>query len=619
MLQWKEGFLALLFLVCFSNTSLAQQDNFVSGTAVDDQLVEKALSQAIYTKPEWSALLHVDQDKPYINDAHFLLSLPNFSVKNELILDLKTILNPLTHDEFICKFPARTLWLQQQLQLEPISFTQCTDFTNYLDNAPVDQIKLVYVAENITQPSSMMGHVLLQLSGLNKNNKHVDHAVSFYTDVSGINAPKFMFQALVTGKKGYFSLTPLNEKLERYHHQEQRNIWTYDLNLTDEQKQRIQYHIWELKTAPLTYYFKGYNCATLTHFVLATTGNQKIINSFGAILSPLDIAKSVDAAQIVKSTTLSPSDTFAIRMLTDQYDSVWQKNLKAAIDNNSLTTLIEKTASPVDQFVMYQVASRYRDFLQDQGRLQAIGNSQDQQLEESKPFVRDFVIDLSQYKNPLKAPNDSQLSIGAGYDNQQHVLKLDYLPTAQKLEDDNSQSASEHELLLGNVGLKYLMQTHQLKIDYINLYSMSSLIPVDVFTGVISGQLSLTYAPRFDSSMRERQSTTLEGGAGLTKQLMPNLTVSALLLGGVDYFDYQVQAHVSPSLTAIANERWDMKSIIQYQRIYSTEQFSRPYNAIKLTQSKRINSEYSVQLSYDNFWNTERSKFAYTLMLKKIF
>ena len=140
-----------------------------------------------------------------------------------------------------------------------------------------------------------------------------------------------MFQALVTGKKGYFSLTPLNEKLERYHHQEQRNIWTYDLNLTDEQKQRIQYHVWELKTAPLTYYFKGYNCATLTHFVLATTGNQTIIDSFGAILSPLDIAKSVDAAQIVKNTTLSPSDTFAIRMLTDQYDSVWQKNLKAAI------------------------------------------------------------------------------------------------------------------------------------------------------------------------------------------------------------------------------------------------------------------------------------------------
>jgi hypothetical protein len=240
-------------------------------------------------------------------------------------------------------------------------------------------------------------------------------------------------------------------------------------------------------------------------------------------------------------------------------------------------------------------------------------------FEQSKALVGEFVIDLSHYKDPLKAPNDSQLSIGAGDDNHQHEIKLDYLPTAQKLEDDNSQSASEHELLLGNIGLKYLTQSHQLKIDYIDLYSMASFIPVDIFTAGISGKMSLTYAPRFDSSLREQQSTTLEGGAGLTKQIMPNLTVSALALAGVDYVDHRIRAHVTPSVTVIANERWDMKSVIQYQRIYSAEQFNRPYNAMKWIQSKRINSEYSVQFSYENYWNPERTQSAYALMLKKIF
>jgi hypothetical protein len=620
MRQSKEGFLALLFLVCLSNVVKAQQIN-VAPTAnfTDDLLAEKAVSQKIYMNPEWSALLHVDHNKPYINDAHFLLSLPHFSLKNELILDLNEIQNPLSHDEFICKFPARTLWLQQQLQLAPISFTQCKDFINYLHNAPADTIKLVYVAENITQPSSMMGHVLLQISGLNKSNKYVDHAVSFYTDVSGFNAPKFMFQALVTGKKGYFSLTPLSEKLERYHHEEQRNIWTYELSLTDEQKQRIQYHIWELKTAPLTYYFKGYNCATLTHFILATTGNPAIEEDFGAILSPLDIAKSVNTAHMVENTTLSPSDSFAIRMLSGQYSQTWQKNLKKAIQNDTVAKLIKNTQSPVDRFVMYQITSHYKDFLHDQGTIKAGDNALDQQLEQSKASVSDFVIDLSQYKNPLKAPNDSQLSIGTGYDDQKHEIKLDYLPTSQKLEDDNSQSASEHELLLGNVGLKYLTQSHQLKIDYINLYSMASFIPVDVFTGGISGQMSLTYAPRFDTSLREQQSTTFEGGAGFTKEVIPNLTVSALALAGTDYMDHQILVHVTPSFTVIANERWNMKSVIQFQRIYSTEQFNSPFNAIKWIQSKRINKEYSIQMNYENYWNSERSQTAYSLMLKKIF
>lgn len=564
-------------------------------------------------------MLHVYNNKPHIKDARFLLSWPDFSLKNELRLNLKAMLNQKDQPAFICKFPARTLWLQQQLQLPPISFAQCLDFIDYLENAPVDQIKLVYVAENITQPSSMMGHVLFQLSGLNKKNKYVDHAVSFYTDVSGFNAPKFMFQATVTGKKGYFSLSPLNEKLERYHHQEQRNIWTYGLDLTDAQKQRIQYHVWELKTAPLTYYFKGYNCATLTHFILATTGNPEIEHQFSGILTPLDIAKSVDTAHMITSTTLQPSDTFAIRMLSDQYSRAWQKNLKTAIENRSVKALIEQTSSPVDQFVMYQIASHNRDFIKDKGLLKSDDQTLDQQLELSKPLVRDFVIDLSQYKNPLISPNDSQISIGGGYDNHQFEIKMDYLPTAQKLEDDNRQSASERELLLRNIGLKYLTQQHKLKIDYLKLYSMSSFIPVDMFTGGISGQLSMTYEPRFNASLQKKQSTTLEGGAGFTYQIMPNLNISALGLLGVDYFDHRLNAHIAPSIGLIANEKLDMKSVIQYQRVYQTEQFNRPYNLIRWIQSKRLNPEYSVQLSYENVWNTQRSQSSSALMLKKIF
>ncbi len=619
---WKESFLALLFLVIYSPLSVyAQPFNTASEQVVSDEtlLVKKAVDDEIYNKAEWSALLHVYNNKPYIKDVRFLLSWPDFSLKNELRLNIQAMLNQKNNQAFICKFPARTLWLQQQLQLPSVSFTQCTDFIEYLDNAPVDQIKLVYVAENITQPSSMMGHVLLQLSGLNKKNKYVDHAVSFYTDVSGFNAPKFMFQATVTGKKGYFSLSPLNEKLERYHHQEQRNIWTYELALTEEQKQRIQYHVWELKTAPLTYYFKGYNCATLTHFILATTGNTEIENHYGAILTPLDIAKSVDAAHMIASTTLQPSDTFAIRMLSDQYPHAWQKNLKTAIENRSVKALIEKTSTPVDQFVMYQIASHDRDFMKDKGLLKADDQTLDQQLELSKPLIRDFVIDLTQYKNPLISPDDSQISIGGGYNNHQSEIKLDYLPTAQKLEDDSSQSASERELLLGNIGLKYLVKEQKLKIDYLKLYSMSSFIPVDVFTGGISGKLSITYEPRFDTALQEQQSTTIEGGAGLTYQIMPNLSVSALGLLGVDYLDHRLSAHVAPSIGLIANEKFDMKSVIQYQRVYQTEQFNRPYNSIKWIQSKRLNSEYSVQFSYGNVWNNERSQSSSTLMLKKIF
>ncbi|AXI02103.1 lipoprotein N-acyltransferase Lnb domain-containing protein [Aquirhabdus parva] len=587
-------------------------------TADSDQIVDQALSQKLEQRLEWQALLHVHDQEPYIKDNQFLLSWPRFSLANELTKNISALLSA-NNTTYICKFPARAIWLQQQLQLPPISFAQCPDFLEYLDNAPADEIKLVYVSDNITQPSSMMGHVLIQFSGINQKNQHVDHAISFFTDVQGVNAPKLMFEAMVTGKKGYFSLTPLQEKLERYRHREQRNIWTYDLRLTDEQRQRIQYHVWELKTAPLTYYFSRYNCATLTHFMLATTGDAEVSKRFSHMLTPLDIVKSSDAAHLIVGTTLLPADKFAIRMLSDSYSPSWQRKLKSAVDHQALKQLIESTPSPEEKFVIYQVASHYRDYRIDQGKVAADQAEFNTQFEQSKPLVQDFSIDLSQYKSPLKAPDDSQFSVGSGYDNHQYDIRLDYLPAAQKLEDDNSQSASEHELLLGNIGLKYLTQEKKLKLDYLKLYSMTSYIPYDVLTGGISGKFSMSYEPHVDYRLTEQHATTIEGGAGLTHQVMPNLSISVLGLVGIDYFQHGVSAHVSPSLGLIANEKYDMKSVIQYQRIYTTQQFSQPYNSIKWIQSKRFTPELSLQFTFEQFWNNDKQKTAYALMLKKMF
>jgi len=583
-----------------------------------EQLIKLAFNLKLDQNLEWRALLHAHGNTSYINDRSFLLSWPHFSTANELKSNIDALVKHTNNNPYLCRFPARAMWLQQHLQLPELSFNHCRDFVDYLQHVPADSLKLNFISENITHPSSMMGHVLLQLSGVNAQGRAVDHAVSFYTDISGINAPKILFEAMVTGKKGYFALTPLNEKLERYLHREQRNIWTYDLSLTPEQRQRIQYHVWELKTTPIKYYFSHYNCGTLTHFVLATTGNPSIYASFSATVTPQDIVKSLSAAHMIANTTLLPSDQFAIRMLSEQYGSAWQRQLESAITTHQIKDLLANTPSPQERFVIGQIAAHEQGFLIDQGKLPAGDTSIDRQLEDSASLLGDFQIDLTHYKNPLLVPNDSQISVGAGYADGQHDLSFDYLPAAQKLEDDNSQFISERELLLGNIGLKYLTDSHRLKLDYLKLYSMSSYIPVDTLTGGVSGQFSMVYAPRIDPRLQEQHAITIEGGAGYTYQLMPNLLFSALATAGVDYA-HGLNVHLAPSLGVIANENWQMKSILQYQRVYSTELFSRPYHALQITQSKRFNADYSLQLKYEREWNETQHRNAFTLMLKRIF
>jgi hypothetical protein len=583
-----------------------------------EQIVADALALKLDQHLEWQALLHVHGETPYIKDRGFLLSLPSFSSAKELTLNISALLSQPQQNPYLCRFPARAMWLQQNLHLAPLSFSHCGEFIDYLNHAPVDQIKLVFVSENITHPTSMMGHVLLDMSGQNQQGRSVDHAISFYTDISGFNAPKIFFQAMVTGKQGYFALTPLQDRIARYLHREQRNIWTFSLILSPEQRQRIQYHVWELKTTPIKYYFSRYNCGTLTHFVLATTGNPAISASFSAIVTPLDIVKSLNAAQMIAGTTLQPSDQYAIRMLSEPYSPAWQANIGDAIAQHRLPALLADTPSTQERFVIDQVAAHQQRFLIDSGKLPAGDRSIDQQRDAAQSLIGDFQIDLSQYKNPLLAPNDSQISVGTGYSLGQHDLRFDYLPAAQKLEDDNSQYISEHELLLGNIGLKYLIDAKRLKLDYIKLYSISSYVPVDHLTGGVSSQFSMVYAPRIDQHLQEQHALTISGGAGYSYQIMPNLQVSALATAGLDY-DHGLDIHLAPSLGLIANEKLQMKSILQYQRVYSTQDVNKPYHAVQLLQSKRFNSAYSLQFKYERDWNTQQQRTGYALMFKRIF
>jgi len=164
-------------------------------------LVEQAVAKQLYDSQIWLSLLHVINNKTYIEDHSFLLSNPNFSAKQELINSIQYLLDDNADINHRCRFPARDFWLRKQLNLPEVSYSHCLDFAEFLDKAPADKVSLVYASENISQASSMMGHTLLKVSG--KNSKHIDveHGVSFYTEVKGFNLPKIIYDSIIVGKE----------------------------------------------------------------------------------------------------------------------------------------------------------------------------------------------------------------------------------------------------------------------------------------------------------------------------------------------------------------------------------------------------------------------------------
>ena len=436
--------LASLFLFAFSNWSFA---------ATPEDVIQQAFTRNLHEDLTWHALIHSSDDKPSIRGSSFLLSRDKFSPKNELVETIRVLYAGDSGSGEKCRYPARNKWIAEKLALRPVSLQHCSELQEFIARAPADEIVLVYASENISQPSSMMGHILLKMAGEDAQGHRREHAVSFFTEIEGINFPKIVYDSLITGKKGYFALSPYENRLEAYLAAEQRNVWEYRLSLTETQREMVQLHIWELKTADPTYYFDAYNCATLTNYVLATA-NPDLLDAGSYLLSPLDVVKNAYRHGMFGSVSVLPSSKWKIRMIAESLPTSVNRRVKKAVDTADARSL-PSMPSAEKQFLVESLASTYNDYLYETSRRSASDWSgyEERLRNQESPDHDRYAIELSQYKNPLKTPKDGQWYAGFNRLEDQNYLKLGVLPISHTLSDDNSQYFSETELRLADVSI----------------------------------------------------------------------------------------------------------------------------------------------------------------------
>lgn len=280
-----------------------------------------AKDTSLYENKTWKNLLHLDiENKPSINTSTFLLSYDNFSSKNELE---KTIKAFKSDKKYICKYPARYLWLSKNMNLEIKKFDlrSCNDFTKYIDNTTPNSISLVFVSEDVKNPSSMMGHIFFKLDGVNYKNENVQNSVSFFTIIDTFNLPYLAIQSTLLGMKGYFILKPYSKQIAQYTKNKNRNIWEYTLDLSDDEIKLLSYHFWELKDIDITYYFTGYNCATIVDEMLNIVSKSSSNNSFALWVSPKDVIKKAANHNLIKDIKVNNNTSLDRDPLYSQNDS----------------------------------------------------------------------------------------------------------------------------------------------------------------------------------------------------------------------------------------------------------------------------------------------------------
>jgi hypothetical protein len=161
-------------------------------------------------------------------------------------------------------------------------------------------------------PASMFGHALLKLN--NQDNEESDllnYGINFTADAD----PKdpfvlYALKGLFGGYPGKYSIFPYYTKVNEYNHWESRDIWEYELALSESELNKLLEILWQKGSTKEDYYFLDKNCGFgLAEVLDESRGNLDIRSKLRWPISPTDLVKAVSQIPgLVKKKKLRPSD-----------------------------------------------------------------------------------------------------------------------------------------------------------------------------------------------------------------------------------------------------------------------------------------------------------------------
>ncbi len=554
--------------------------------------IDVALEKKLYNSHIWKAILHVRGGTPKINNKTFLLSYENFSLKNELI---KTIEN-FTEGKDICKYPARYLWLKEELPNNNFKEFNCPKFQNYVEKTNPKDIELIFASENVTSPSSMMGHVFFKLKSKEEDNKIKQNSVSFFTVIDTFNIPLLITKSTITGMKGFFILNPYNQQISKYLYEEKRSIWEYKLKLTEFQKKLIYYHFWELKDIDMTYYFTGFNCATMIDDILSIT-DENYINENSLWVTPKDVIKNANKNNLIENTKMIPSIEWELNMLSENINSEKKNEILDLFNDKRFNALKEFTYSEdlkskdlEKEFILTYAKYIYlnKNTISDEEYLYILNVVK---------HSEDFTIDIKKYKNPLKTFDDTQISLAYLKNDDKNSLGLSFLGASNTIFDDNREYFSESSLKIGEINL--LLDKDNIHLNSMNIYDMKSLIPWNNITKEFSKEFRVSYEKHYDEKLDEINVLNISGGAGLSYKIHNDMLIYGLGKIGTGINFEKAYPYTSVETGIIIYEILNMKTVLSHEFIYNQDNSDNTYQNTQINQAIFINKKIRADLNFN--------------------
>ncbi len=292
-----------------------------------------------------------------LSDEFFLAADGRTNPQGELEATIAAMSQPLDGDpneHAQCRFPARYLWLQRQAQLPGVADIACPSFEEWVFGEATDSISIIFATGYLGNPASYYGHTLLKF---NSSTRRVTSDLLDVTVNYGAIVPpnagriSYLYNGATGGYKAGFS------HIEYYYHDynygelELRNLWEYELNLSQDEVDFIMAHSWELLGREFVYYFFRRNCAYRMAEIVEIVDGIRIIPAQRPWTVPQSVVSMADGATrggepLVASVRWHPSRQSVFYDSYRKLNKPEQDALQELVANSGRSSALE--ALPVD-------------------------------------------------------------------------------------------------------------------------------------------------------------------------------------------------------------------------------------------------------------------------------
>lgn len=204
--------------------------------------------------------------------------------------------------ETLCRFPARLRFLRESdPALAQFSGPACAAYEATNHPAYITSVSLVFASGYFENPSSFFGHTMLKFNygtTLAADQTAMDASLNYGAmNTDQPSNPLYVIRGIFGGYEANYKRNNEFLNSHAYTNVQVRDLWEYELALTDAQRLFVVERSWELMHARFDYYFFNDNCAHRIARLIEDATGKSLSDGSGFWLLPTQVVRQLNHGQ----------------------------------------------------------------------------------------------------------------------------------------------------------------------------------------------------------------------------------------------------------------------------------------------------------------------------------